>query len=308
VQGGVLTDLVRAVRDQGVGGRQYRIELRRLGELEPPGDALGEVVTLSQRECEERDRQETAVAEVERHDPAPGVPHEIGALHVTGAEAQAVFLDLGPEVDTVYIVPARVCENLCQESSSGNQRRSKRDKAGRRGNTYAVNMLFQLLDGMVSHGGLPFDEEAVSDRASADGSRLCGRTPDGDERLHGGGDELGVGVVACRPVDVFHYYVAVVARAEGEVDAGDPHGSVGVAVNGFPDEVLRQGLTHSGVPAILDPGIGGAVGLVNKRDAAKFVGIGVGIAALLDDRLGVQQVVGLVVGVNDELDLRHGGH
>jgi hypothetical protein len=138
----VLTDLVRAVRDQGVGGRQHRIELLRRDVLEPPGDALGEVVTLSQREGEERDRQETAVAEVERHDPAPGVPHEIGALHVTGAEAQAVFLDLGPEADTINIVPARVRKNLCQESSSRNQRRCKRDRARRSGNTHPVNMLF----------------------------------------------------------------------------------------------------------------------------------------------------------------------
>ena len=64
-QGGVLTDLVRTVRDQGVGGRKHRIKLRRRGMLEPPGDELGEVVALAQCEGEERERQETAVAEVE---------------------------------------------------------------------------------------------------------------------------------------------------------------------------------------------------------------------------------------------------
>jgi hypothetical protein len=178
-------------------------------------------------------------------------------------------------------------------------------------NTYAVHMLFQLLDGMVSNGGLPFSEKAVPDRASADWSGLCGRAPDGDEGLHGGGDQLGVGVVACRPFNVLHYNVAVVARPEGKVDAGDPHSGVGLAVDGLPDEVLRQGLTHSDGPAILNPGIGGAAGLVDERDAAEVVGIGVGVAglgvsgvaALLDNRLGAQQVDGLVVAVNDELDL-----
>ena len=111
---GVLTDHVRTERDTGVRGRQHRIELHRRGMLEIPGDAQGEVVAHAQREDEERDRQETDLAEVEGHDPAPGVPHEIGAVHVTGAEAQAVFLDLGPEADT--IVPACVPKNLCRES------------------------------------------------------------------------------------------------------------------------------------------------------------------------------------------------
>ena len=83
----MLTDLVRTVRDQGVGGCQHRIKLRRRGMLEPPDDELGEVVALAQREGEERGRQETALAEVESHDPAPGVPHEIGAVHVTGRGA-----------------------------------------------------------------------------------------------------------------------------------------------------------------------------------------------------------------------------
>ena len=84
-QGDVPTDLVRTVRNQGVGGRQQRIELRRLWILELPGDELGEVVALAQREGEERQRQETAGAEVEGHDPAPGVLHETGVVHVTGA-------------------------------------------------------------------------------------------------------------------------------------------------------------------------------------------------------------------------------
>jgi hypothetical protein len=203
-------------------------------------------------------------------------------------------------------VYARICAKSRHPETSEGARGTRRDEEE---HTYAVNMLFQLLDGMVSHGGLPFDKEAVRDRASTNGSRLCGRAPDGDEGLHGGGDELGVGVVAYRPVDVLHCNVAIVARPEGEVDAGDTHGSVGLAVNGLPDEILRQGLTHSDGPAILDPSIGSAAGLVDERDAAEVVGVtGLSsVAALLDDRLGVQQVDGLAVGVNDELDLRHGG-
>lgn len=156
----------------------------------------------------------------------------------------------------------------------------------------------------------------MPDRASADGSGLCGRAPDGNEGPHGGGDQLGVGVIACRPVDVLHHDVAVVARPEGEVDAGDPHGGIGLAVDGLPDEVLCQSLTHSDGPAILDPGIGGAAGLVDERDAADVVGIGAGgsgpgasrIASLLNNRLGAKQVDGLVVAVNYKLDLPHGGH
>ena len=127
----MFTNLVRTVRDHGVGGRQHRIEVRRRRILEPPGDAPGEVVALVQREVEEGDRQETALAEVKGYDPAPGVPHEIGAVRVTGAEAQAVVIDLGPEVDTIVTVYVR--ENLRQESSSGKKRRFKRDKAIGRG-------------------------------------------------------------------------------------------------------------------------------------------------------------------------------
>ena len=110
---------------------------------------MGEVVALVQREVEEGDRQETDLAEVEGYDPAPGVPHEIGAVE---AEAQVVVVDLGPEVDTM--VTAYVRENLCQESSSEKKRRCKRDKARRRG-ALPFTCFFQLFDGMVSHGGHP---------------------------------------------------------------------------------------------------------------------------------------------------------
>jgi hypothetical protein len=64
-------------------------------------------------------------------------------------------------------------------------------------------MFIQLLDGIVRHGGLPVDEEAVPDWASADGSGLCDPALDGDERPYGGGDQLSIGVVAYRRVDVF---------------------------------------------------------------------------------------------------------
>ena len=105
-------------------------------------------------------------------------------------------------------------------------------------------------------------------------------------------------------------------RPEGEVHAGDPHGGVGVAVNGLRDKVLRQGLIQSDGPAILNPDIGGAAGLVDERDAAEVVGTRVGgagpgtsgIAGLLDNLHGAWQVDGIVVAVNDELDLRHGGN
>ena len=114
-QGDVLTDLVRTVGDRSMEGPQYRTELRRLGILDLLGNAPGEVVAHVLREGEEGGRQEGA--EVEGHDPAAVVLHELVAIHVTGAEAQTVGLDLGPESDTLF--PLRVPENLSQELSSG---------------------------------------------------------------------------------------------------------------------------------------------------------------------------------------------
>ena len=81
------------------------------------GNAPGEVVAHVLREGEEGGRQEGAEAEVEGHDPAAVVLHELVAVQVTGAEAQTVGLDLGPESDTLF--PLRVPENLSQELSSG---------------------------------------------------------------------------------------------------------------------------------------------------------------------------------------------
>ena len=43
-----------------------------------------------------------------------------------------------------------------------------------KGTTYCIDMFLQLLDGIVRDGGLPVDEEAVPDWASADGLGLCG--------------------------------------------------------------------------------------------------------------------------------------
>ena len=134
-------------------------------------------------------------------------------------------------------------------------------------------MILELLDGIVRYGGLPLGEEVVTDRASADVSGHCGRAPDSDEGLHGGGDQRGIGVIACRPVDVLHYDVAPAVRLEGDVDAGDPHGGVGLAIQGLADEVMRQGLTHGDGWAISDPSIGGSAGgFVEERDAREVVG------------------------------------
>ena len=118
-QGDVLTDLVRTVGDRSMEGPQYRTELRRLRILDLLGNAPGEVVAHVLREGEEGGRQEGAEAEAEAegHDPAAIVLHELVAVQVTGAEAQTVGLDLGPESDTLF--PLRVPENLSQELSSG---------------------------------------------------------------------------------------------------------------------------------------------------------------------------------------------
>ena len=80
------------------------------------GNAPGEVVAHVLREGEEGGRQEGAEAEAEGHDPAAIVLHELVAVQVTGAEAQTVGLDLGPESGTLF--PLRVPENLSQELSS----------------------------------------------------------------------------------------------------------------------------------------------------------------------------------------------
>ena len=74
---------------------------------------------MDKREVEERDREETGGAEVEGHDPTPAVLHEVVAVHITGAEAQAVGLDLSPEADA--LIAAYFRQYLRQELSSGNQ-------------------------------------------------------------------------------------------------------------------------------------------------------------------------------------------
>jgi len=162
--------------------------------------------------------------------------------------------------------------------------------------------------------GRPVDEEAVLDQASAGGSGLCGRALDGDERLHGGGDEPGVGVVAYLRVNELHHNIASPEPLESEVDTGGSHGGVGIVVEDLRDEALRLGLTHGNGPTILDPVVGGGVvGPLDEREFdAAYVGGGRLDAsqegALLDDHLGTRQVDGVVVGVNDELDHGHGGH
>lgn len=122
----MLTDLVRTVGDRGKAGPYYRIELPRLGILDSPGNALGEVVTHVLREWEEGGRHEAAEAKVEGHDFARVVLHESVVVHVTEAEAQTVGLDLGPEVGTLLLL--RVCENLSQDSSSRNRRGTGQNK------------------------------------------------------------------------------------------------------------------------------------------------------------------------------------
>ena len=116
-QGDVLTNLVRTVGDRSIEGPQYRTELRRLWILDSPRNAPGKVGAHILREGEEGGRHEAAEAEVEGHNPATVVLHEVFAAHITEAEAQAVGLDLGPESGTLF--PLRVPENLSQELSSG---------------------------------------------------------------------------------------------------------------------------------------------------------------------------------------------
>jgi hypothetical protein len=89
-------------------------------------------------------------------------------------------------------------------------------------------MFLQLLDRIVRDGGLPVLEEGVPDSASADGSGLCGPALVGNEGPYSGGDQLHVGVVAYRPVDILHHDVAEAARMKCEVDTGDPHDGVGL--------------------------------------------------------------------------------
>ena len=254
-QGDVLTDLVRTVRDRSIEGPQYRTELRRLGILDLLGNAPGEVVAHVLREGEEGGRQEGAEAEVEGHDPAAVVLHELVAVQVTGAEAQTVGLDLGPESGTLF--PLRVPENLSQELSSGTSDGARGTRRDEGTGTYAVDMILELLDGIVRYGGL-LGEEVVTDRASANGSRRCSRAPDSDEGLHGGGNQRSIGVVAFLPIYVLHDDEALSAYLEGEVDAGDPHGSVSLTVQGFADELLRQGPTHGDGLSRPDQGIGGS--------------------------------------------------
>ena len=106
-----------------------------------------------------------------------------------------------------------------------------------------------------------------------------------DEKLHGGGNDVSVGVVAPLPVDVFHYDVAEGARLEGEVDPGGPYGGVGVAAKVSCDIVLRP--THGDGGAKLDP-----VMCFLAEGESDTIDVGVGMlgttldAALLDDHLG----------------------
>ena len=220
------------------------------------GNAPGEVVAHVLREGEEGGRQEGAEAEVEGHDPAAVVLHELVAVQVTGAEAQTVGLDFGPESDTLF--PLRVPENLSQELSSGTSDGARGTRRDEGTGTYAVDMILELLDGIVRYGGLLLSEEVVTDRASANGSRRYGRAPDRDEGLHGGGNQRSIGVIAFLPIYVLHDDEALSAYLEGEVEAGDPHGSVSLTVQGFADELLRQGPTHGDGLSRPDQGIGGS--------------------------------------------------
>jgi hypothetical protein len=111
----MLTDIVRSVRDQGLGCRQQRVQLRRLPS-DQPAEALGERVGIVKREVEEGDGQERGRTEVEGHDPVVAVLHEIAAVHVRLTEAQAMGHNLGPEVDTLMLLCD--CQNLRQEVSS----------------------------------------------------------------------------------------------------------------------------------------------------------------------------------------------
>lgn len=166
-------------------------------------------------------------------------------------------------------------------------------------------MILELLDRVVGYGRLFLIEEVVTDQTSANGSRHCGRAPDGDEGLHGGGNRRGIRAIAYRPVDVLCHDIAPEAHLEGEVDAGDPHGGVRLSVQGLANKLLRQGLTHGDPRATPDPGIGGgAGGLINEWDAWEVIGFGVGVSDA-DDLLGAWQVDGLVVSHNDRSD--HGG-
>ena len=76
--------------------------------------------TSKKREVKERSREETGGVEVEGHDPAPAVLHEVVAVRITGAEAQAVDLDIGREAN---------------EGTRGTKR-----------NTYAVYVFLQQVD------------------------------------------------------------------------------------------------------------------------------------------------------------------
>jgi len=178
-----------------------------------------------------------------------------------------------------------------------------------KGNTYPIDVVLQLLHKFVRDGGLPVDEKTVENPASADEPGLCGRALDGDEglSLYGGGNHLSVRVVAYRPVNILHNNKPNVARLEGEVDIRGPYNGVGLVVEDLSDEVLRPGFTHGDGPAELNPSIG--VGLVDERDAA-IVGVRAcaSLAAVLDNHVGARQVGGLVVGVNEYLDLRHDGY
>ena len=88
----LLTDIVGAKWDQRAGGGLHCLNLCGWWIAEDSADADCVIcrVSPSQREREEGGRQEGVTAKVEGHDPIPLDLHEVRAIHVRWAKAQAV--------------------------------------------------------------------------------------------------------------------------------------------------------------------------------------------------------------------------
>lgn len=141
--------------------------------------------------------------------------------------------------------------------------------------THVVDMIIQVLNGLVIGNRDPLGEEGVYDRLAADVAKGGAGRREIDQDLNGFGHFDNVAWAAVGSVDELHRDVADRAGAdlprESMKDARDLQATGWSAVESLSSPVLRQSLGDGNVWTVLDPGDDRLRRLIEERGSADSV-------------------------------------